>query len=134
MPPIILNTMFRMTSDFDRMMDAAKILKGCKTAADVVKLLGISENGDQLMTNWKSRGIPRARINEIAKKIGCNPFWLEDGDGIMEFVYAKTKAEASVLTAMQIMAAEHQEDSVATVVKVSNSLAEQAHPKHNGTQ
>src|SRR3990167_4218148 len=70
MPPIILNTMFRMTSDFDRMMDAAKILKGCKTAADVVKLLGISENGDQLMTNWKSGGIPRARINEITKNKG----------------------------------------------------------------
>lgn len=126
--------MFRMTDDFDRMMEAASKLKGCKTAAEVVRLLGISENGDQLMTNWKARGVPRARINDIARKIGCNPFWLEDGDGIMEFVYAKTKAEAHVLTAMQTMATNHQDDSVATVVKISDSLAEQTNQRKKGTQ
>jgi hypothetical protein len=129
-----INTMFCMAEDFDRLMEAARILCKCETPAEVARFLGITENGDQLMTNWKARGIPRTRINEISKKIGCNPFWLEDGDGIMEFVYAKTKSEARVMVAMQKMHACDQDESVATVVKISDSLAEQSKPKGNGTK
>lgn len=124
--------MFFMADDFERLMQAAKTLKSCETATEVAALLGITENGDQIMTNWKSRGVPRARINEISKVIGCNPFWLEDGDGVMEYVCATTQAEANVLRAMQKMAEYEREDNIQTIVKISDSLAEQ--PKKNGTQ
>lgn len=129
-----LNTMFRMASSYDRLMEAARIIRKCESAADVARELGITENSDQIMTNWKARGIPRARINEIARKIGCHPYWLEDGSGIMEFLYAETKAEASVLTAMQKMKRDEREDNVDTVVKVSDSLAQQSKTNHSGTQ
>lgn len=124
--------MFPMPDDFDRLMEAAKTLKGCETATEVAALLGIAENGDQIMTNWKSRGVPRARINEISKIIGCNPFWLEYGEGVMEYVCAMTRAEANVLLAMQRMAKYNRDDSIHAVVKISDSLAEQT--KNNGTQ
>lgn len=120
-----------MADDYDRLMEAARTLKQWDTQAEVARQLGIN---DQIMTNWKSRGIPRQRINELSRKIGCNPFWLEDGHGIMEFVYAKTQAEARVVLAMQHMEAAAQTESVATVVKISDSLAEQAKPKSNGTK
>lgn len=123
--------MFCMADDYDRLMEAAKVFCNCENAAQVARLLGIDENGDQIMTNWKSRGIPRARINAISKKIGCNPYWLEDGEGIMEFVYAKTKAEMHVLEALQKMEAYDRTDSVDTIVKISDSLAEQTTTQHN---
>lgn len=40
---------------------------------------------EQRLTNWKTRGIPDAELNKICRKIGCHPFWLEDGDGDMVF-------------------------------------------------
>lgn len=134
MAHVPVNTMFCMADDYDRMMEAAHALQNCRTQADVVRILGITENGDQILTNWKSRGIPRTRINEIAKKIGCNPYWLESGEGIMEMVFAKTQAEARVLMAMQQMEEYNMAENVATVVKISDSLAKQTTPKHNGTQ
>lgn len=126
-----LNTMLSMGKDFDRLMDAAEILKKWDSQAEVARQLGVD---DQTMTNWKARGVPRQRITEISKKIGCNPFWLEDGEGIMEFIYAKTQAEARVVTAMQKMEAAGETENVATVIKISDSLAEQAKPKNNGTK
>ena len=130
----VVNTMFFMADDYNRMIEAAGVLKNCRTQADVARLLEITENGDQILTNWKSRGIPRTRINEIAKKIGCNPYWLENGEGIMQMVFAKTQAEARVLIAMQQMEEYNMVEDVSTVVKISDSLAKQTTPKHNGTQ
>lgn len=121
-----------MADDYDRLIEAARILCKCETPAAVARKIGIQENSDQIMTNWKARGIPRARINEISRKIGCNPYWLEDGEGIMEFVYAKTQSEARVMTAMQKMQADDRGDNVETIVKISDSLAEQT--KNNGTK
>lgn len=120
-----------MGNNYDRLMEAARVLCKCETAADVARYLGIEENSDQIMTNWKARGIPAARIIDISKKIGCNPYWLESGEGIMKFVYAKTHAEARVMSAMQSMS---DPEDVATVVKISDSLAEQTKEKPNGTQ
>lgn len=128
----VINTMFCMADDYDRLIEAARILCKCETPAAVARKIGIQENSDQIMTNWKARGIPRARINEISRKIGCNPYWLEDGEGIMEFVYAKTQSEARVMTAMQKMQADDRGDNVETIVKISDSLAEQT--KNNGTK
>ena len=126
-----LNTMLIMEKDFDRLMEAARVLKKWSSQAEVARQLGID---DQTMTNWKARGVPVQRINDISKILGCHPYWLQYGEGIMEFVYAKSKAQARVLTGMQIMSEYEQQESVDTVVKISDSLAEQAKPKNNGTK
>ena len=65
---------------YTRLLQAAKILKQAERAAAVARLLNISE---QLLTNWKSRGIPAEKITIIAKTLGCRPYWLEDGEGEM---------------------------------------------------
>ena len=82
MMPASLNTMFCMGKDYDRLMEAARIICKRETAADVARLLKV-ENGDQTMTNWKARGIPSKELLNIAQTIGCDPFWLRDGEGDM---------------------------------------------------
>ena len=65
---------------YTRLLEAAKILKQAERAAAVARLLNISE---QVLTNWKTRGIPAEKITIIAKTLGCRPYWLEDGEGEM---------------------------------------------------
>jgi len=62
------------------MMEAAEKLHGLKTHVDVGKLIG---QYDQMLTNWKARGIPSKEVLNIAKALGCNPYWLRDGAGDM---------------------------------------------------
>ena len=64
-------------------MEAAEKLHGLKTHAEIGKLIG---QYDQMLTNWKTRGIPSKEVLDIARAIGCNPYWLRDGTGNMEFV------------------------------------------------
>lgn len=63
----------------DRLLDAARQNKKANTWAELARLLRVS---DQVLTNWKERGIPRARIMDIAKVIDCDPYWIRDGHGI----------------------------------------------------
>jgi len=65
------------------MMEAAEKLHGLKTHADVGRLIG---QYDQIMTAWKARGLPSKEVLDIAKSIGCNPYWLKDGTGDMVLV------------------------------------------------
>lgn len=116
-----------MEKDYERLLEAASTLLNLKNAAEVGRFLGLEGNPDQIMTNWKNRGIPRARINEISRKIGCHPYWLEFGEGIMEYACAKSYAEVRVVKAMQQMPAEN----VQTVVKISDSLTEYKKPQTN---
>lgn len=69
-----------MKNAFTRMMEAAEKLHGLKTPTEVGKLIG---QYDQMMTNWKTRGIPNKELLDIAKAIGCDPYWLRDGAGVM---------------------------------------------------
>lgn len=79
-PETVRYRLHAMQNAFTRMMEAAEKLRGVKTPAEVGKLIG---QYDQMMTNWKSRGIPSKEVLDIAKAIGCDPYWLRDGVGEM---------------------------------------------------
>lgn len=115
-----------MTKDFYRLMEASRVLKKWDTQAEVARQLSLD---DQIMTNWKARGVPRQRILELSRQIGCNPFWLENGEGQMSEKYIDPKIQA-VIQAMQDMP-DYKKD---ILVQTSTALAEQTKPKNNGTQ
>lgn len=64
-----------MNTDMDRLMYAAS-LRGCVTWADLARFIGES---DQVITNWKTRGIPPQKILALAELVHVNPYWLRDG-------------------------------------------------------
>jgi phage repressor protein C with HTH and peptisase S24 domain len=49
---------------------------GAKDFTEIAKRLGGS---DQSATNWKSRGVPKAKIIEASKIFGANPAYIEEG-------------------------------------------------------
>ena len=109
-----------------RLLEAANQLKNTGRPADVARLLNISE---QVMTNWKSRGIPADKITKVAKTIGCRPYWLEDGDGeMLDVTYNLSNQQSHVLKAMQNM----DEYQQTVLTKITNSLVEPEKP--NGTK
>lgn len=60
----------------ERLFIAAQSHCGCDSWADIGRLL---DESDQTMTNWKTRGIPKEKLLEIAEKVRVNPYWLRDG-------------------------------------------------------
>ena len=71
-----------MGNSYERMMEAAEKLHGLTQQAEVGRLI---DQYDQIMTNWKTRGIPNKELLNIAEKLGCDPFWLRDGVGSMTY-------------------------------------------------
>lgn len=79
----------RMTTDepsYTRLLLAAKRLKGWDSAASVAKglTMGGVKVSDQIVTNWRTRGVAQKAILDASRVIGCRPLWLRDGTGIME--------------------------------------------------
>lgn len=70
-----------MDKDFDRLLGAAKNLKGWKTVAEVAR--GLTKHGysvsDQTMHNWKSRGVPAEGVLEACRIIGCRCEFVRSG-------------------------------------------------------
>lgn len=126
MTQFALNTLGCMADDYDRLLKAAKELLGWGDAAATARGLGLY---DQILTNWKSRGIPRDKIMDLAEKLGCNPYWLRDGTGEM-VDYNKDAKIKTVVIAMQNLP-EYKKD---ILVQTSSALAEQPAQKNNGTQ
>jgi len=69
-----------MATRYERLLQAASELHGCKGPADAARLLQIS---DQVLTNWKNRDVPAKELLTVARIIGCDPFWLETGESEM---------------------------------------------------
>jgi hypothetical protein len=113
-----------MSTDFERMMKAAEQLQGLTNPADVARFI---EQYDQMMTNWKSRGIPIKEIFNIAKKLGCDPVWLHEGDMVTYKLSLEDKKAIEIGRHMK--AAQRQ-----AWYHVGNTLAESEAPKNNGTQ
>lgn len=112
----------------DRLLLAAQQIKGIGRFADLARLLNESE---QLLNNWTRRGIPAARILSLSKIIGCDPYWLESGEGVMRLSYVNDKKINVVLEAMQQLP-EYKKD---ILVQTSTALAESANQNsHNGTK
>lgn len=123
-----------MEKAFDRMILAAFEIKKWNGPAEVARKLGKS---DQVLTNWKSRGIPRAEIMDIADAIGCRAHWLRDGTGTMisqdMSEISKMLEENPELIRLLKVAAPLGKYQVDVLVTTSTALAEQP-KKGNGAQ
>lgn len=115
-----------MNTAFERMLEAAEKLRGLTNPADVARLIG---QYDQMMTNWKSRGIPSKELLNIAQVIGCDPFWLRDGEGEMVTLKLTKDDIKAVEINRNLKMAQRQ-----AWYHVGNTLIEPEKPKENGTQ
>lgn len=84
---------------YKRMMDAAEKLHGLTKASDVGAFLDL-DSPSQQMNAWRVRGIAANKITYVARRLGCHPYWLEDGEGDM--LYDKM-LDPDLLIAMKVM-------------------------------
>ncbi|WP_074771181.1 S24 family peptidase [Paraburkholderia fungorum] len=64
----------------ERLLEAARVLKGAVGPSDVARLLGVSP---QKITNWLSRGVSKEGMLDAQRLIGCSAVWLQTGEGEM---------------------------------------------------
>ena len=71
-----------MGMDYDRLLKAAKEMKGWRSATEIADGLTAAgyEVSPQTLTNWATRGISKEGRLNAARIIGCRPLWL-GGDG-----------------------------------------------------
>lgn len=83
-----------------RLFEAATAKCGCKSWADIARLLNKT---DQILTNWKARGIPKGELMDIAEQVHVNPYWLRDGSGSRDVITydADVAAIVQIATAME---------------------------------
>lgn len=66
-----------------RLLYAAKTFKGWNNASKLAEML--THNGYQVfrqgISNWKTRGLSYEAIVKCSQIIGCNPSWLQTGEG-----------------------------------------------------
>lgn len=114
---------------YERLMQAAEELKNIAKPATLAREMqkdGISVI-TQHLNNWRTRGIPENKFLALAKWLGCNPYWLEDGSGEMQTTeYGITRQQKVVLKAMRKMGDDKQDQ----MVKISDTFVE---PSANGT-
>ncbi len=72
----------KMKEDMQRLLAAAEEIKQIKSAAELGRYIGES---DQAITNWKRRGIPGSKLLDVSAKIGVNPVWIKTGVGQKNF-------------------------------------------------
>jgi len=64
----------------ERLLEAAKLLKGADGPSDVANLLNVSP---QSVTNWMKRGVSKEGLLLAQRLIGCSATWLQTGGGQM---------------------------------------------------
>ncbi len=81
--------------DYDRFLEAARLLRGWNSPAEIVKRL--NERGyaitEQMLSNWKTRGVSHQGNLASARIIGYRPLWVSTGEG--EMVEGNTLPKAS---------------------------------------
>lgn len=79
--PFFSLTLNSMNAGYARLLEAARELRAWETPAEVAR--GLTAGGfpmsDQILTNWKSRGISAAGILEACKIIGCRCEYIRTG-------------------------------------------------------
>lgn len=118
----------------DRLKLAAQQNRGCDTWADIARLL---QTTDQVLTNWKKRGIPTDKLLVIAEDLRVNPYWLRDGGDLpMVIIYPKDKDLVDLYKVAEKLPHEYRQlltEQGSTLVKLTGS--EPAPPKKgNGWQ
>jgi hypothetical protein len=95
-----------MADDYDRLFLAAKTLNPSADIDGPSSLARFLGESPQLMTNWKSRGLPKSRVRELARKVGCSADYVEFGDMPMTGD-AATNGGAQALSAMEATRSEY---------------------------
>lgn len=65
-----------MHEQMKRLYEAAELLSGLKTQAEIARALNQSQ---QTVNNWEARGISKAGLLRAQSAIGCSATWLETG-------------------------------------------------------
>ena len=70
-----------MQDDYTRLLEAARKLKAWETPAEVARGLtaGGFEVSDQIMTNWKARGLSAKGVLDACRIIGARPDFVRFG-------------------------------------------------------
>lgn len=69
------------SSDMGRLLLAAKAkYPHIRNFADIARQLDV---GEAVLSNWKTRGIPAAKIFELSETFSCDPKWMATGKGKM---------------------------------------------------
>jgi phage repressor protein C with HTH and peptisase S24 domain len=66
-----------MHAQMTRLYEAAEVLAGLKTQAEIARALNQSQ---QTVNNWEARGISKAGLLKAQSAIGCSATWLETGE------------------------------------------------------
>lgn len=72
-----------MNSQYDRLLYAAKAIKGWNSASKLADMLTLKGYPviPQGISNWKTRGLSYEAIVKCSRIIGCDLAWLETGEG-----------------------------------------------------
>lgn len=65
---------------FLRLMQAAREF-GIDSPKQLARVLGRT---DQMINNWKKRGVSKEGLLLAEKRFGCSPAWIKNGDGLMQ--------------------------------------------------
>lgn len=68
-----------MADDYDRLFLAAQTLHPEAGIDGPSALARFVDESPQSMTNWRSRGLPKAKITALARKVGCRADYVELG-------------------------------------------------------
>jgi hypothetical protein len=106
-------------SSYTRLMEVLKSIGAISNAADLARLLNISE---QNVTNWKKRGIAKDTLIELSDRFGFRIKYVTDRDGEMfhQPVYKINSPEQKMHMVMQNL----DEATKYKAVRLVNSLAE----------
>ncbi len=71
---------FATMTDMDRLLAAAVQNLNIQpdSWADLARVLNQS---DQVINNWRSRGIPAYKLMDVAQLVKTDPYWIRDGGG-----------------------------------------------------
>jgi hypothetical protein len=91
----------KMRDSYARLLQAARELNKADNPADLARLL---EKSDQVVQNWKTRGVPPGELINIEEKIGALARWVATGRGAMTIKLATstiTADQQQILTVME---------------------------------
>lgn len=121
---------------FTRLMEIAADLGKSISQSDLAKHLNVL---DQHVTNWKTRGVPKDVIIDLAEEWGFRAKYVRDGDGdkfVNPYRYLQ-KQEKILLQTRQQLPEYARDDILAEAIKKAELIAkaqEAVKPKPNGTQ
>jgi phage repressor protein C with HTH and peptisase S24 domain len=90
-----------MHPTFKRLMEAAAQGKDDQPGpAEVGRRVGESE---QTMSNWKTRGVPKAKHIGLALTLGISPLWLAEGTGMMRPITEATEPSQDFVPVARVL-------------------------------